>query len=307
MVTEACFNTDPLMSSKAKDMRSTRKNFGAAAIGAFAVLGLSTISPSAATAQAASCGGDVIVSASGLGKLEPPEINSLPAVTVNIPAGTYVATGSSTDSLHPGAATQANEQWFVTFLGADGGSVGQTTASPDLADAVITSSFSLGSVTLSGPAKSAVFTHAFPNNGFNSIFPVCVGLSKVAYPPAPIPAPVPAPAPAPTAAPTTVAASAPAVIDFSSVIVPPTVPPSTVPATVAPTTAAPAKVAPATVASPTIVVVPADVVQVAGVQVTKDETVAFTGSNTLPMLAASVGLLGVGAVLTTATRRRRTR
>lgn len=171
-------------------MDHQQKSRSRRALGGFiaAVLGASVLSIAAVSAQTNSssdCSGDSITEIDGVQLLVGSVTTADVVLDAVLPAGTYDLNAASFDAYEGrgNIPAQAQEQWVVEFLGADGAvlATSQPTADlPDGTDAAFWSG-SIGTVTLASDAVSARVVHAVPSaTGANSVFPSCFGATAVA-------------------------------------------------------------------------------------------------------------------------------
>ena len=253
-------------------------------------------------------------------------------IPVSVAAGSYTVVQGSRDDAHPLQEDQTNERWFAVFYDGAGNVVGTTATTPDLPRADVTGEWSGGTITLTANATSVVYFHAPGGEGPDSVYPNLLRLTPTGnYPPTPKPqdpkpedpkpggpkpegpkpdAPKPD-APKPDAPKPVVESEAVAVAPI--VAVAPANPGALSPVVIAPTSspAPSAPSAPAVTAPPTTT----PQVEVKGIQVAnvapaaapvETAEVAFTGSESLTMVALSAVLIALGSLaLSVANRRRR--
>jgi hypothetical protein len=100
--------------------------------------------------------------------------------TLGIPAGTYKVTLGSSDPLHPGDATQLNEQWRADF-----GAEGFSEYSLDLPDALDYAETVLPKTVTFAATVNVIWAEHWDVNPANtslsvdSVEPVCVGLNDI--------------------------------------------------------------------------------------------------------------------------------
>ncbi len=247
-------------------------------------------------------------------------------IPASVAAGSYTVVQGSRDDAHPLQEDQTNERWFAVFYDGAGNVVGTTATTPDLPRADVTGEWSGGTITLTANATSVVYFHAPGGEGPDSVYPNLLRLTPTGnYPPTPKPedpkpedpkpdAPKPdAPkpdAPKPDAPKPVVESEAVAVAPIVAVA-PANAGASSPIASAAPTSSPAASTATAVTAAPTTT----PQVEVKGIQVAnvapaaapvETAEVAFTGSESLTMIALSAVLIALGSLaLSVANRRRR--
>ena len=252
-------------------------------------------------------------------------------IPLSVPAGSYTVVQGSRDDAHPLQEDQTNERWYAVFYDGAGNVVETTATTPDLPRADVTGEWSGGTITLTANATSVVYFHAPGGEGPDSVYPNLLRLTPTGnYPPTPKPENPKPEGPKPegpkpdTPTPDTPTPDVPKpdtpkpVPESQAVAVAPIVAvapanagaPSPVVSAPASSPAASAAAAPAVTAAPTTT----PQVEVKGIQVAnvapaaapvETAEIAFTGSESLTMIALSAVLIGLGSLALFAANRRR--
>ena len=112
------------------------------------------------------------------------------STNTNLPAGSYTVTAVTWDdhSGH-GGQNQPKEQLFFQFYNSNGSSIGTTGKTNDIAENADSVTTSLGDITVGSSITKMIAKHAWrgQDTKFQSVYPICVKMSKVNNEPDPEP------------------------------------------------------------------------------------------------------------------------